>query len=520
MITKKAQLLMDEIDKNGKFPKHWRKFINKQTIEHNLIIKRGKEHYCTCCKKYFYKDTQIANSYYGKWNYKHECPHCKNKFILRNHNLKNMAFYKDVCFYTKVNNEIIIRGFEIKSTYDYINRKFIPHVQEYFRLVPSMGVLINNSLSFYLWNYKITHYSKKKKPVWRIYTGIRRFYVPDCYRSNLKQLLKNTPYKYIDIDLVKKRYPYYDDFQILQLITPPAFEILWKMQLYGLVNRASSFRKKGSFQKIFGVPKNFYSFMKEHNISYNQLQILKILQKPDYSLLQQYQYYNSSYLRLMKNQGFLYDKKIIEKYRKIDLKDLKFILKYTTIRRLEKRDYSLFLYKDYLFMAEQLGIDLRKSSNLFPENLRDSHDALAKQYKVEMDCLSKLNIYKRFYQLSNNIYEDFKYIIFPAPSLEDFNEEAKQQGNCILSYVHRYRTGKTEIYFMREKKNISKSLVTVEYKAGKIAQAEQKSDGSRNKGQLDPTAEQKLFLNKWVAFRKKRNNLTYKPNSNKKCIVA
>ena len=41
-------------------PKHWKKFINKNSVEYNLIIKHGNEYECTNCGKYFYSTDQYC----------------------------------------------------------------------------------------------------------------------------------------------------------------------------------------------------------------------------------------------------------------------------------------------------------------------------------------------------------------------------------------------------------------------------------------------------------------------------
>lgn len=122
---------MNEVDKT-KRPKHWKKFINKNTEHCNVILKYGKSAFCTHCQKYFYKEVKIHP-------YKQEiCPYCNKKYYVRNNNLKNFSMLTDIAFYTKRNNQIVLRIFEIESKYDYQKRKFKNSIQEYARFIPNI----------------------------------------------------------------------------------------------------------------------------------------------------------------------------------------------------------------------------------------------------------------------------------------------------------------------------------------------------------------------------------------------
>ena len=51
------------------------------------------------------------------------------------------------------------------------------------------------------------------------------------------------------------------------------------MKLYNLAIRADEFRNGSTFQQIFGVSKDYYSFMKRNNITYGELEILRLLKE-------------------------------------------------------------------------------------------------------------------------------------------------------------------------------------------------------------------------------------------------
>ena len=149
-----------------------------------------------------------------------------------------------------------------------------------------------------------------------------------------------------------------------------------------------------------------------------------------------------------------------------------------------------YIYKDYLRFAKALGYDLKNNRYAFPKNLKEEHDKLEKQYKIQSEKLIKEAILKRGKELSKNEYRNKKFIILPAKSLKAMQDESKQQSNCVRTYAEKYAEGQCDIYFMRDIKTPRKSLVTVEVKNNKVVQ-------SRIKYNSSPDEKQLKFLNEW-----------------------
>lgn len=491
------QVFMKKIDDRKK-PKHWNSFIKKNVAEHNIILKCGCKAFCTYCQKYF--DRNIDNH-----SFKEKCTYCNKEYYIRNQNLKNFNFIKDIAFYTKVNGIIILRIFEIKSQYSYKTKSFNHSLQEFARFIPNIGIVINNSVSFYMWNQKIWH----NIPItdWHVYMGNKLLYDMPIYPHNKKQLFKNTPLQYAPIKEFKKEYPNYTDFQIMQIASYQSFELLWKMGLHNLSKKAKHFNKKGCFSKRFGVPKSFLNFMVVNNIDYEDYKLLKLLQRPDMDLIRKYRYFNYEYLVFMKKQGFLYDLKVLNQF-KTKLNVLKDICKYIPLKKLlqyEKGIKNLHIYADYLRMADELGISIKSKKRLFPYQLIAWHDKYSKRIKIIED----MNISLRYLELSKYTFQDDKYIIFPVPSIEHLKDEGEQQGNCIVSYLNKYIDKKAEIYFIRKLINPVESFITLEYKNNHIVQKELPHHS------IDFTTEQLKFIEKWEGF---RNFIKYKEKYKTKAI--
>lgn len=62
-------------------------------------------------------------------------------------------------------------------------------------------------------------------------------------------------------------------------------------------------------------------------------------------------------------------------------------------------------------------------------------------------------------------------------------------------YSQKYIDKETEIYFMRNLKNITKSLVTLEFNNNKVLQKEQQNHEQTTKQQNE-------FIEKWIMYRK------------------
>ena len=396
----------------------------------------------------------------------------------------------------KVDGKIVLRVFEIRSKYNFHTRKFEQSLKEFLRFIPGEGVFLNNSIHFYFWNERIDH--NEKITSWRKYNGNKVMCEMPIYPYNKKALYKNTPLEYAPLDEFKQNYHYYSEYDILDIANHPSFEFLWKMGLHRLSLDSKKFTKKGDFQKRFGVPKNFLPFMVENNINYEQYIRLKLLQKPDIDLINKYRYFDYNYLVLMKKQGYIDNLEVIKKYEYKE-QSLRTICKYTTLKKFlnyKQGIENINVYADYLKMADKISYSIKAKDRLFPKDLIAVHDELSNKIRIMEDAQTQFAVAIRYLELSKYTYSDDKYIIFPAPSVDDFKDEAKQQGNCVAStYMQPFIKGHTEIYFIRELSNPTKSFITLEYNNQRIRQRELPNH------KTNFTQEQLDFMDKWIGFR-------------------
>ena len=474
-----------------KHPKHWKEFITKNTISCNLILKSGNRAFCTHCQKYF--DKKINSDKYKKV----KCPICNNKYYARNSNLKNYSFINDFAFYTKVDKKIVLRVFQIESVYDKKTKSFIPLEQEYLRFVPGIGLIINDSVSFYMWNMKV--FSDYDYTEWHIYTGNKGISNIKIYPYSEKKLYKGTNLEYAPIKEFMEKYPYYNKYSVMNFASNPSFEYLWKMGLYNLSSCAKYFKNKGSFYKTFKLDKSFQKFMIENDINYSQYKILKLTQKKDMDFIYKYTSFDYNYLSFMKKQGLIYNFDIVAKY-SFEIYTISKICEYVPLKKFLNYNLgteNIYIYRDYLIMSNELGYNYKSKKDLFPEDLIERHDKLQREIKINKDILTEQKAYIRYLELSKYTYNDRNFIVFPPTSVDDFIKESKEQDNCVATaYLNKHINKETEIFFMRKMNNMEKSFITIETKNNKVIQKE------LPKHSKDFKLEHLEFINKWCEYRK------------------
>jgi len=466
-----------QLDYYSYLPDGWDEFVNEQAKYHNLIIKSNKNKcHCTNCNYDFIGKKKI--------NEKVKCPNCKNKYLIKRSNLRYYDFKDYLSILDYVNNTFVIRYFELKTIID-ANHKPSSSVVEFAREIPTNNyfrdVYVNDRVSrcqchIYIYHHNSRYLDEKK---WRQYT--RRYSLIDysiVFPNNIKKIMKNTEFKYSCIWDIAKHSSYMNLLELLkynQDYSLKRIELLSKMKLYNLALCAKEFCCSGSFQTIFGVSKDYYPFMRRNNITYRQLKILRLLQEKDIKKIR--------YLEKFAGYGD-------------SIGDLEEISNYISLNRFIKYSkmhngkVKTYLYKDYLRFAKLLGYDLESNRYAFPKKLKEEHDKLEKQYRIQNETIIQEAIARRSKELSINTYQNKKLIDEPAQSLKSLQDESEQQRNCVRTYARKYAEGYSDIYFMRDVKNPRKSLVTVEVKNGKIIQ-------SRVKYNNDPSEKQLQFLKKW-----------------------
>ena len=461
-LLKKYRVLLEKIDRDLKLPTGWNSFVKKETEKHSLIIKtKGK---CTCCNC----NTEFKSK--KKINDVEKCPKCKGEYLIKRSNYKWHEFEpRRLVLLDKLEDRWIIRLFEIHSNYRNGKMHHTGAI-EYGRVDVSNDLnFVNNRVYCGMYGTeKVRTYEDIKS--WRLYhSGYRKLSVSGkLFYKNLKELFKETEYKYSQLwTLAKKE----DNIDIIYYLKNnlPGTEFLIKMGLYKLALCPKTFNKKGCFENRFGINKEYYYFMKKYNLDIDELSILKLYKKKNIERIK--------YLKQFKQHHL--DK--ISKYMSLD----------TFIEFAQNKErFDIGIYSDYIGFLEDLELDLKNKKYLFPDDIKLEHDKYQAQVEVRGDEIIKKRIAKRYKELQRNIFSNNIYLIKPAGSIKELEDESKQQKNCVRTYAKKYSRGDCDIYFMREKNKPDTSLVTVEVNNNRIVQ-------SRTKCNNSITKIQKRFLDKW-----------------------
>lgn len=460
-IRKSHRKLLDLCDSKTTLPKSMQRFIIEKEKPHNLVIKsKGNNLWCTCCSHKFVAQTKVNDEI--------KCPKCKQTLLVKSNRLTYYEFKDYVQFLDKVDNTLVLRTFEICSHYN--QSKVTHHLTEFMRTIieedKSTDYLNNKIYNFlgYLYvkyDVEFTHWHKSSSQLNCL--GIKAMVCP----YNIKSVLKGTKLEYSRLEKLISRLDYIFFLDYYRIAHIPSFEILIKMKLFQLSLDANKFYKGKSFQDVFGVSKTFYQFMKHYDLNYKQLEVLRLIQKED--------------ITLINNLTNIHDLDKLSEY--VDLEEAYY-------KVLCKNEYSEYEYLDYLRMAKTLQYPMNNKRVLYPKNLKKAHDKVTKIYKVVQNEMIDKQIQERLKFLSKMTYKSSKYVIYAAPSVASLIDESKQMNNCIKSYCEDYGLGYKDLYFMRKLDNPDKSLVSVEVRNNKIVQA-------RIYDNDPPSKEQWNFLNKW-----------------------
>lgn len=461
-LRKRYKEILERIDKELKLPRDWEFFVKKEAEKDNLIIKTNGVCICGNCKTEFKSNKKI--------NEIDQCPKCKNYYLIKRNNCKWYDFEpRTLVLLDRLDNNWVIRLFELQSRY-YNKKIYHSEAVEYGRRILFDDLnFVNNRVYCSMYGTESVRVYEKMR-TWRLYhSGYQKLYAcGKLFDKNLKKLFKDTEYKYSQLwTLAKKE----DDIDIVYYLRNnlPSTELLIKMGLYKLALCPVTFNKKGGFQQRFGIDKEYYKFMKKYNIDIDELNVLRLYKKKDINKIRYLKQFRLEHLTK------------VAKYMSLD----------DFIEFLQSKDYfDMDLYIDYIGFLEDLDLDLKNKEYLFPEDIKAEHDKYQIQVEIKNDEITKEKIKKRYEELNKNTFFNKIFIIKPAKSIEDLEDESKQQKNCVRTYAERYSKGECDIYFMREIDRPDKSLVTVEVQDNKVVQSRIKHNNAVNKTQ-------KQFLDIW-----------------------
>lgn len=456
-------------------PENIKKFILDTVCSRTIYDVSTKQYYCSKCLK------ALDNNYY--------CSNCnmqcripisnKSKYVIYT-NINDIKEYQEnskFFVFDIVDGEVLIYIFRVDTCY-YNHRMYVPYQINKIS-IEEVYYVLNNKLVNLLNNSEVLFedYSKEMDDSYN-YDLLDIFDLQVVnhylYTDNLCELQRTLLYKYTFIWKLKNFFMD-NNFTLSSLTYYPIcckqFEYLVKMKLYRLAATGPDVVKfDKNFKNTFGVDKKYYSFMKDIDISVSQLNALRICPTTNIDLI-----------NFISTDTFLFEE--LSEYVKVD--------KIKTYFEKEKLDYhNIYEYYDYIRCCKHLSLDMEDKNILFPKEFIRAHDKITGEMVIATD--PKIN--ERIHTLSNllllNKYEDDKYVIFPAVSVESLIDESSQMSNCVRNYCSDVSNNECQIYFMRYKDTPNKSLITIEVRDGKIVQA-------RAKYNELPGEDEMKILKKW-----------------------
>ena len=120
---------------------------------------------------------------------------------------------------------------------------------------------------------------------------------------------------------------------------------------------------------------------------------------------------------------------------------------------------------DYANMMSALSQRFDK----YPKKLEEAHDVAVRNYNAFKQEHSEELFASRYDPRLEASFRQYEVI---APrQVQDIKDEGVELHHCVASYVDRVIKGETNILFLRNKKEPSQSLVTLEVRDGKVTQA-------------------------------------------------
>lgn len=456
-------------------PEHIKEFILNTSSSRVIYDSNTKKYHCSQCLKV------LNNQYYcRKCSKQCRIPVSNNSKYVIHTNIEDIKEYEEHTRYFVfdiVDGQVIMYIFEVDTCY-YNHMISIPFqtnritIEEAYHITKDgLTNLFTNEMILF------EDYSKDMDENYN-YDLLNVFELQMVnhylYTNNLHMLQNTSLYQYTSIWELKEFFEN-NNFNLSSLTYFPIcckqFEYLIKMKLYRLAATGPDLIKYNhNFKDTFGVDKKYYSFMKDIDIDCSQLHALQLCPTTDIELV-----------NFISTNVFWFEK--LSKYVKADK-----IKAYLEKQSLDS--HNIHEYYDYIKCCEYMSLDMKDIQVLFPKDFIKQHDKMTRELVMVTDPKTNERIESLSRILTLNTYEDDKYVIFPADSVDSLIDESSQMSNCVRSYCLDVSNNECQIYFMRHKDAIDKSLVTIEVQKGKIVQARTRFNGL-------PTAEMDDILKKW-----------------------
>ena len=275
----------------------------------------------------------------------------------------------------------------------------------------------------------------------------------------------------------------------------PVIENMAKQGLYEIADYYISCHnnirpsKSGDVRKALGISKDAIAVFAELNITHYKLSLWKKISGKDNEL----EDFARLYHMLSDPSDGLTTLLDIMRAFKVGLKRVVNYLSKNKSRNGKVTNNTLLLWRDYLDMATQLGMDpLHNKDVIFPKDLKKEHDRCSTVVEVKKNAVLDAVYKERVILLDKLCYDNGAFLIRPLRSCEEFINESNQLDHCVKTYFRRCAAGDTNIYAVRKVSAPDKPYFTVNIdNNGKLIQ-------NRGKKNCAPPADVKSFVSQWL----------------------
>lgn len=506
---KKQRVILKRMSCVPPLPRDLKGFIHREVMPQYIFYdyqRTGPEHaYCTACR-HEVAITKVKHNTTGS------CPRCKRKITFKSRGRRGRIFDQATAQVLQKTRDgsLLLR---ILKVYRAFNGSDLPSYYEAWenaRQFITLSLCGQCSIDPYYHastgRNDLTPWCKGYRPIFNYWYSHESFTADLCgilYHRNLTDTLKDTPWVHSQLEAFAGAISPLEVAPFLSAyIKQPKLEQIIKMKLYRLAASAvygngygSSLRSAIDFsgknmRAMLGIDRPYFSFLREVDPSGSELCVIRELLR-------------------FKPRPTSEQIKWVLAHEVTDIKTLKELLGCMTLHKLQRyvdgqlasadtknwpyRHMAALLtdYRDYLNMCRQMQYDIRNTFVLYPRNLKEAHDRVAKELKDKHTAEQAKAIADSFDKWQERYaYHDKELMVIPPHSAKDIVDEGAALHHCVGHYVERVAQNQCVILFVRRVSEPGKPLCTVEVRDGQVIQ-------SRCFGNEEPSAQIRGFIEQW-----------------------
>jgi len=461
MKVKRAKIdeLMNAVPE---MPAGFRDYATKEILKRNryLFFKKVKTKTIAVCSTCGEK-VELKKAAH---NEKATCPNCKTKGIAKAINKAKQFEYSEVIsiaqkIKSKSADGIVIRYVKVQIRFkhyedtsqfpDFVLNSLtnpIIGMWEGSRVIRLIDPDDSNAVKKYYFEFEYSpknnqwQWINEKTRSWCFQRELLRDALTIMYKRNLKQVIKNTPYKYCAIDYYKNDLCNIDDY-FSEYDGHKELEYIVKCGMHNFARElVSTWMYANPYYDLKDLSKENLKRVKKLDLNYRGIKTLLWCQESNLKL-------SDVQLKQVIGYGNLQNMNPL-----LELMPINKIINHIEKQQCDK-DIAAGLWVDYINMSRKLGKDVSKSAVLFPKDIKASHDEavylVAEKENAEVESKLK-EVFEKWSDILE--FESGKLKLIVPRSQKEFIKEGKDLKICVWSsgYAKRMADEKTLVLMIRK----------------------------------------------------------------------